>query len=53
MEKNSLGEIFVEGRIINLDSTKIEDIETYLKDVQKSKKEQKDRLNSLLEQIYN
>ena len=53
MEKNSLGEIFVEGRIINLDSTKIEDFETYLKDVQKSKKEQKDRLNSLLEQIYN
>ena len=44
MEKNSLGEIFVEGRIINLDSTKIEDLETYLKDVQKSKKEQKDRL---------
>lgn len=53
MNKKSLGEIFVEGRIINLDSAKVEELEGYLKDVQKSKEEHKSRLNNLLEQIYN
>lgn len=49
----SLGEIFIEGRTINLDSTESEILEKLLKSVQNRKSEIKSQLDCILEEIYN
>ena len=48
----NLGETFVDGRIINLDSTSKEDLQSYLSKVRESKKLYKEKLNNFLEEIY-
>ena len=51
MEK--LGEILIQGRRINLDTTDVNDLEVYLKNIQKEKNKKKAELDELLEEIYN
>lgn len=47
----SLGETFVDGRIVNLDTAEISDLERYLKNVEKSKEISKLKLDKLMEEI--
>lgn len=51
MEK--LGEIFIQGKVVNLDNTDVNDLENYLQSIQSEKEEIKERLDSILEEIYN
>ncbi len=51
MEK--LGEILIQGKRINLDTTDVNSLEVYFKNVQKEKSEKKAELDELLEEIYN
>lgn len=51
MEK--LGETFIQGKIVNLDTASIEDLEMYLQSVQNEKNKLKDKLDNILEEIYN
>ncbi|MBR3613908.1 MAG: hypothetical protein IKL55_01870 [Clostridia bacterium] len=51
MEK--LGEIYIQGRIVNLDNTEIGKLEDYLKSVQDEKSKLKNELDEILEEIYN
>lgn len=51
MEK--LGEIFIQGKRINLDTTDVNTLDMYLQGVQKEKNEKKLKLDELLEEIYN
>lgn len=51
MEK--IGEAFIEGRVVNLDSTNVKDLETFLGSVRKQKEDLKDKLDGYLEEIYN
>jgi len=48
-----LGELFIDGRAINLDSTEIDVLEKNLQAIQNEKKETKFKLDSILEEIYN
>lgn len=49
----NLGQAFIDGKIINLDTTSIEDLESYLQKVQNEKSALKDKLDDILEKIYN
>lgn len=49
----NLGESFIEGRIVNLDQANVDDLKVYLESVRKSKKEKKDKMDDLLQEIYN
>ena len=51
MEK--LGEIFIQGKRVDLDNTEVNTLEAYLQNVQKEKEEKKAKLDELLEEIYN
>lgn len=51
MEK--LGEILIQGKRIDLDTTDVNTLEVYLQNVQKEKEEKKAKLDELLEEIYN
>ena len=48
----NLGELFIDGRIVNLNSASKEDIESYLSKVRENKKLYKEKLNNFLEEIY-
>lgn len=48
----NLGEIFINGKTVNLDSTDVKDLEEYLRKVQDYKKHQKEKLNNYLGKIY-
>ena len=49
--KIGLGETFVNGRIINLDTVQISDLERYISEVDKGRENAKVRLDRLLEEI--
>ena len=49
----NLGEIFIGGRNVNLDSTSIEELEKYLNEAQNKKEQLKSQLDCILEEIYN
>lgn len=49
----NLGEAFIEGKNINLDTTDIKELETMLKNVQNKKRNLKEQLDNILEEIYN
>lgn len=51
MEK--LGEILIQGKRVNLDTTDVNSLEMHLQSVQKEKNEKKAELDELLEEIYN
>lgn len=51
MEK--LGEIFVQGKMINLDQSSVVELESYLQSVQAEKEKLKSQLDDILEEIYN
>lgn len=53
MEKSneSFGECFVSGRIINLDSAKIEDLERFLGETSQNLETANSRLNKLVDEI--
>lgn len=51
MEK--LGEIFIQGKVVNLDNTDVNDLENYLQSIQSEKEKIKEKLDSILEEIYN
>ena len=48
----NLGEIFINGKTVNLDSADAKDLEGYLKKIQDYKKRQKEKLNNYLGKIY-
>ena len=48
----NLGELFIDRRIINLNSASKEDLEGYLNKVRENKKLYKEKLNNFLEEIY-
>lgn len=50
---SEFGEIFANGRIINLDKASIADLERYLKDIQKNKDLVKIKLDNLVDEIKN
>lgn len=49
----NLGEAFIEGKKLNLDTTDVKELEMLLKSVQKRKSGLKDQLDDILEEIYN
>lgn len=49
--KIGLGETFVNGRIINLDTVEISDLERYINEVDKGRENAKVKLDRLLEEI--
>ena len=49
----NLGEISINGKSINLDTTDVKDLENLLTTVQNQKRTLKDDLDSILEEIYN
>ena len=51
MEK--LGEILINGKTYNLDTTSVEVLEYVLQEVQKEKSSFKNELDNILEEIYN
>ena len=51
MEK--LGEIFVQGKMVNLDESSVSELQKYLKIVQEDKEKLKSQLDNILEEIYN
>lgn len=51
MEK--LGEIFIQGKRVDLDNTDVGTLEIYLQNIQKEKEVKKAELDELLEEIYN
>lgn len=51
MEK--LGEVLIQGKRVNLDTTDVKSLETYLQSVQKEKSDKKAKLDEILEEIYN
>lgn len=55
MDKNrkALGETFINGRMINLDSANVEDLERYLKELEQSKNIAKNNFNKVINEIRN
>lgn len=51
--KNVLGDTFINGRMINLDSANIEDLERYLKELEQSKDIAMNNFNKIIEEIRN
>lgn len=51
MEK--LGEIFIQGKRVDLDNTDVATLEIYLQNIQKEKEVKKSELDEILEEIYN
>ena len=49
----NLGQVFIDGRIINLDTTSVKDLESFLQKVQNDKSSLKDKLDDILEEMYN
>lgn len=49
----NLGEAFIEGKKLNLDTTDVKELEMLLKSVQSRKSSLKDQLDDILEEIYN
>lgn len=49
----NLGEISINGKCINLDTTDVKDLENLLTTVQNQKRTLKDDLDTILEEIYN
>ena len=47
--KNVLGDTFINGRMINLDSANIEDLERYLKELEQSKDIAMNNFNKIIE----
>lgn len=52
-KKSSLGETFINGRIVNLDKANIEDLERYINELDKQKESALLRFNKLAEEISN
>ena len=48
----NLGESFIEGRCVNLNKVEISDLESYLKTIKDNKKNQKEKLENFLEELY-
>lgn len=48
-----LGEIFVQGQMVNLDQVSAKELEMHLHSVQKEKEKFKNQLDDILEEIYN
>ena len=53
MEDNKFGTVFADGKILNLDSASINEIEKCLNNVEKTKKIADDKLNELYFEIRN
>ena len=53
MNTDKLGEIFVDGRIINLDNADIEILDSTLEQVNLEKEKVMNRINRLLSEIQN
>lgn len=51
--KLGLGETFVNGRIINLDTAELSDIERYLAELDKAKESARNKLDKLVVEIKN
>lgn len=51
MKTESLGEIFLDGRIIGLDNTSVEDIDRFLNQVKSEEETCMNKLNSVLAEI--
>ncbi len=50
-KKNTLGDTFINGRMINLDSANIEDLERYLKELEQSKDITINNFNRIIDEI--
>ena len=48
-----LGEIFIQGQMVNLDQTTAKELEMHLRSVQNEKERLKTQLDEILEEIYN
>lgn len=48
----SLGETFIKGRIVNLDTTDIVELEKYLAEIRANKFDYRKKLDVFLEKIY-
>ena len=48
----NLGETFIKGKVVNLDTTDVVELENYLKDIQDNKFDYRKKLNSFIEKIY-
>ena len=48
----NLGETFIKGRIVNLDTTDISELESYLKEIRENKFDYRKKLDVFLEKIY-
>ena len=53
MENDKFGTIFVNGKILNLDSASIDEIEKYIQDVEKLQSVVSNRTNELYLEIKN
>lgn len=51
--RKALGETFINGRMINLDSANIEDLERYLKELEHSKNIATNNFNKIINEIKN
>ena len=49
----NLGEAFIEGKKLNLDTTDVKELEVLLKNVRSKKNKLKEQLDDILEEIYN
>jgi hypothetical protein len=54
MDNNeALGEVFINGRIVNLDNTNISDLERYISELDKLKEDANIRFNKIADEIKN
>jgi hypothetical protein len=49
----TLGEVFMNGRIVNLDNTSISDLERYISELEKLKEDADMRFNKIADEIKN
>ena len=48
----NLGDTFIDGNLLSLENSDVNELYKYLRIVKKKKEEQKEKLNVFLEQIY-
>lgn len=51
--KNTFGDTFVNGKVINLDTATTQELEKYIKDIKGKEKEAEITLNKIVEEIKN
>lgn len=49
--KDTLGDTFINGRMINLDMASVEELERYLKEVEQNKENVMNTFNKIVEEI--